>query len=349
MGFLFRIAFIFALILSVGKSYAFHPDLPRHFKYRDAVFQSLADEIINSATRQDKILFRNDVIEVLQAHLNPVFDNVVMDAKQYEVCTSTNEECINAEWAKVESMATAKIENNFFNFYNYQNRVWSKIYIAPKKGWNLLNEWYPSFINLHFGLDADSLIGENTNAFYLNTRVMFYRLKEEMYPAERHISKSLFSAYYNHCVYILKQPSIISYEFFQKMNEVDSIMTVAADVNTGDALTRTDIANVYIALAFNDNFPAGIEKNEMVNMFLASDRMLKKALSYNESGKVHYALGALYNNFLVDYNNQFSSEEKLNTFDVIVPAQIDEESTDHLDRACLLDPEYCNLRKFKVR
>lgn len=344
----YLIGFLFFYCLSFNQAVASFPDLSRNYQYREAVFQSLADEIINSAIRQDKILYRNDVLNTIQIQLNPVFDNIVINSEKYSVCSSADLDCISEQFNKVESYAIKKIENRFFDFYNYQNQVWTKIYIAPKRGWSFLNEWYPSFINIHFGLDADSLYEQQTNEFYLNTRVMFYRLKEDVFPEERHVSKSLFSAYYNHCVHVLENPSIISYEFFEKMTLVDSLMDIASTVNTGDPHTPEDIANVYIALAFNDNFPGGVTKEELFNVYFAADHMLKKALSIHESGKVHYGLGALYNNFLVDYENLLSSEEKLDAFSKhIIPSFIDEESTDHLDRACQLDPEYCNLRKFK--
>ena len=339
---------MYCFSFSVNWAKADFPDLTRNYQYRNAVYQSLADEIINSAIRQDKILYRNDVLNTIQIQLNPVFDNIVLIADKYNVCSSSDYDCINEQFNKVESFAVKKIENRFFDFYNYQNRVWTKIYIAPKHGWNFLNEWYPSFINLHFGLAADSLYDQQTNEFYLNTRVMCYRLKEEVFPDERQISKSLFSAYYNHCVHILENPSIISYEFFEKINLVDSLMNIAADVNTGDAHNREDVANVYIALAFNDNFPGGVSKEDLFTMYYTSDLMLKKALAFHESGKVHYGIGALYNNFLIDYENLLSTQEKLDAFSKqIIPSFIDEESSNHLDRACQLDPEYCNLRKFK--
>ena len=324
------------------------PDLPRHFQYRNAVYQNLADEILNSAIKQEVTLFKADILITLQTQLNPVLDNIILNASNFSPCPSTNEECINAEFLKLQNTLPKKVENRYFDFYNYQELVWTKIFIAPKQGWQLLNEWYPQFINLHFGLAYDTLANKGTNEFYLNSRVMFYRLKEELFPNERHYSKSLFAAYYNHCVHVLRTPSIISYEFFYRSMLIDSVLNIVSEINTGDSKNREDIANIYIACAFNDNFPAGVTKNDIIEMFKESDKLLKKALTFHESGKVHYGLGALYNNFLVDYIDMFTEQEKLDLFGKnIIPSQIEEESIAHLQRACELDEEFCNLRKFK--
>ncbi|HYG52133.1 MAG TPA: hypothetical protein VD905_14575, partial [Flavobacteriales bacterium] len=154
--------------------------------------------------------------------------------------------------------------------------------------------------------------------------------------------------YYNHCAYLLKQGSIISYEFASKATEVDSIMNIAASITRIYKETAPDIANVYIAAAFNDNFPMGTQKEDMINMFTISDYLLQKALVHHETGKVHYALGALYNNFLVDYSTAFSTPEKLELFGhSIVPTELMEKAVEHLEQACTLDPEYCNLKKFR--
>lgn len=336
--------------MGVQTAFAVHPDIPRHYQYRQVVFENLADEILNSAAKQNVHLYRNQILTVVQHELNPVLDEMLLQASNYAVCPSTDQDCINGEYKKLLANSPGKIENNFFNFYNYQTKAWTYFYIAPKQGWPMLNEWYGRFIETNFALKSDSLTYQNTNTFYLNSRVMCYRLKEEMNPEMVHVSKSLFNAYYNHCVYLLKSPSIISYEYFSRTAEVDSIMNIALEVKQIGKENLADAANVYIAAAFNDDFPAGIEKEDLVALFREAESLLNKAMSIQETGKVHYALGALYNNFLIDYSVTFTSNEKLELFGRnIIPSQIMEESVTHLEDACALDNEYCNLRKFRDR
>lgn len=336
------------LVLGWQAGKAVNPDIPRHYQYRAIVFENLADEILNSAAKQNVTLYKNQILPVIQNNLNPVLDEVILQSDSYGACISTDYACIDAEIIRLKKSFPAKIENDFFNFYNYQKYIWTKIYIAPKRGWNSLNAWYPQFIKTNFNLEYDTLDGECLNNFYLNTRVMFYRLKEEVYPGQTHVSKSLFTAYYNHCAYVLKQSSIISYEFTAKAAEVDSIMNIASSIESVYKESAVDIANVYIAAAFNDNFPLGTPKDDMINMFTTSNYLLEKALSHHESGKVHYALGALYNNFLVDYSTAFSTPEKLELFGKsIVPTDLMEKAVEHLEQACALDSDYCNLKKFK--
>ncbi len=323
-------------------------DIPKHYEYRNVVFQNLADEILNSAAKQNVTLYKNQILVTIQNNLNPVFDEVLLKSEDFASCVSTNQECIQQQFQKLKASYPQKIENAYFNFYNYQKYIWTKVYIAPKEGWDELNKWYPQFIKLNFNLDYDTLTGSNTNNLFLNTRVMFYRLKEELYPDQVHISKSLFTAYYNHCVYLLKSSSIMSYEYVNKVSEVDSLMTIAASINSVYTETAPDIANVYIAAAFNDDFPAGATGEEVLSIFYTSHYLLEKALKHHESGKAHYALGALYNNFLVDYSNIYSTPEKLALFGkAIVPSELMEKSVEHLEQACALDDTYCNLKKFR--
>jgi hypothetical protein len=343
-----RTRIFIALLISVQTAKAVSPDIPKHYEYRAVVFENLADEILNSAAKQNVTLYKNQILVTIQNNLNTVFDEVLLKSENFVSCASTNKECIAQQFQKLNASYPQKIENAYFNFYNYQKYIWTKIYIAPKEGWDELNEWYPQFIKLNFDLDYDTLIGSNTNNLFLNSRVMFYRLKEDLYPEQVHISKSLFTAYYNHCVYLLKSSSIIAYEYINKTNEVDSIMNIAADIKSVYTETAPDIANVYIAAAFNDHFPIGISGEELLNIFYASNYLLEKALKHHETGKVHYALGALYNNFLVDYSALYSTPEKLALFGKsIVPTELMEKSIEHLEQACALDEDYCNLRKFR--
>jgi hypothetical protein len=338
---------ILLLFIGVQSAKATSPDIPRHYQYRLALYENLADEILNSAEKQDVSLYRNNILTLIQNDLNPVLDEMVVHASDYYPCASTDEKGIQAQYEQLNRNSGKKIENEFFNFYNYQKYVWAKIYIAPTKGWNLLNDWYPKFIQQKFGLNYDTLTCRTTNQLFLNTRVMCYRLKEDLYPEAEQVTRSLFNAYYNHCVYLLKRPSIISYEFFNKTQEVDSLMRIAytLDLNVDDI--KADIANVYIAAAFNDEFPSGISKDEVIDMFYISEGLLKKALEINETGKAHYALGALYNNFLIDYGNMFSAPEKQDLSLDIVPSELMIKSVQHLEDACVMDGSYCNLKRFK--
>lgn len=341
-----RILILLSLLVQTAK--AVSPDIPKHYEYRNAVFQNLADEILNSATKQNITLYRNQILLTIQNNLNPVLDEVLLQSEKYVSCQSTNQECIAEQFQKLNSINPQRIENAYFNFYNYQKYVWTKIYIAPKEGWDELNKWYPQFIKNNFNLEFDTLTDANTNYLFLNTRVMFYRLKEDIYPEQTHISKSLFTAYYNHCVFLLQNKSIMSYEYVNKAGEVDSLMNIASSIKSVYSESAPDIANVYIAVAFNDAFPAGVTGEELLNIFYTSNYLLEKALNHHETGKVHYALGAMYNNFLVDYSNIYSTPEKLELFGkAIVPTELMEKSVDHLEKACELDPFYCSLKKFR--
>lgn len=345
--------FICFLWLGVHTAFAVSPDIPRHYEFRQAMYQNLADEIVNTATKQDVVLYRNEVLSTIQSTLNPVLDEVLVRAGNFEPCNSTNDECVNAQWNSLGNPLTvAEEKNNFLAFYHFQVYVWTKLYISPKHGWTNLNNWYEKYIAHTFNLKGDTLQDQHTNNLFLNTRVMYYRLKEELFPQAEHVSKSLFTAYYNHCVYVLKQPSIISYEFEGKALEIDSIMQIAVQVKSvkPNAELLNDAANVYIAAAFNDQFPMGIGKEDLISMFYISHNLLHRALDLYETGKVHYAIGALYNNFLIDYGNMFTTPEKLDLFGKsIVPSELMESSVDHLEKACELDPEYCNLRKLRVK
>lgn len=213
-----------------------------------------------------------------------------------------------------------------------------------------MNLWYPQFIKNNFNLEFDTLTDRNTNELFLNTRVMFYRLKENIFPEQTHITKSLFNAYYNHCVFLLREPSIMTYEFLNKAYQVDSLMNIASTLNGVYQMAAPDIANVYIAAAFSDVFPIAANGQELLSMFNASNFLLEKALTHSESGKVHYAIGALYNNFLVDYSAIYSTPEKLALFGKsIIPSELMEKSVEHLEKACELDVMYCNLKRFRDR
>lgn len=339
---------ILVVLLSIQWAKAVSPDIPRHYQYRHVFYENLADEILNSAAKQDILLYRNHILTTIQNDLNPVLDEMVIQSSNYYPCASTDEKCIQAQYDQLNKTSGKKIENAYFNFYNYQKYVWTKIYIAPTKSWDMLNEWYPKFIQHHFGLAHDTLAARTTSHLFLNTRVMCYRLKEDLYPEEEHVTRSLFNAYYNHCAYLLKTPSIISYEFYNKTQEVDSLMQIAYTLELNVDEIKADVANVYIAAAFNDDFPSGISKDELVDMFFISERLLKKALEINETGKAHYALGALYNNFLIDYGNMFSSPEKQSLVHRnIVPSDLMIRSVQHLEDACVMDDNYCNLKRFK--
>lgn len=312
------------------------------------MFENLADEILNSAEKQNVSLFRNHIITLLQHDLNPVLDEVVITAGDYTPCLSTDDKCVTEQYAQLAHSMGKKVEQTQLNFYQYQKYTWTKIYIAPKHGWDILNEWYPQYIRRNFGLTYDTLTSKTTSALFLNTRVMFYKLKQDLFPAEEHVTRSLFNAYYNHCVYTLKTPSIISYEFYNKVQEVDSLMNIAYMLELDADEIKVDIANVYIAAAFNDEFPAGISKEELPDMFFTSEYLLKKALEINETGKAHYALGAFYNNFLIDYKAMYAAPEKLEFAGrEIVVSELMIKSVQHLEDACAMDPSYCNLKRFR--
>ncbi len=340
--------FLILFLVFVQSAKAASPDITRHYEYRNIVFENLADEILNSAIKQNITLYKNQILMAIQDNLNPVFDEVLAKADDYSSCSSTNDACIKEQMQKLSATFPQKIENDYFNFYNYQKYIWTKIYIAPKYGWDDLNAWYPQFIKNNFNLDYDTLTNKNTSNLFLNTRVMFYRLKDEIYPNEIHNARSLFTAYYNHCKQLLSKPCIISYQFINKVNEIDSLMDIAASIKKVYKDFAPDIANVYIAATFNKKFPVGMSGEELLDLFYTCDYLLAKAIQHDETGKVHYAIGAMYNNFLVDYSEIYSTPEKLALFGgSIVPSELMEKSVAHLEKACELDEEYCNLHPFK--
>lgn len=342
-----RILILLLLFVTQGAK-AISPDLPRHYLYRNVFYENLADEILNTAAKQDVQLYRNIILLTIKNNLNPVLDEMLVQAGDYAPCSSTDEKCIQSQFDQLSYTSGKKVEGHSLNFYNYQKYTWTKIYIAPTKSWKTLNDWYPKFIHEQFGLSYDTLVDHTTNQLFLNTRVMCYRLKQDLYPEQDHVTRSLFNAYYNHCAYLLKRPSIISYEFYNKTKEVDSIMRIAYHLELDVDEIKADIANVYIAAAFNDDFPAGISKEELVDMMLVSESLLKKAIEINETGKAHYALGALYNNFLIDYGTLFSKPEKEELMQRnINPTDLTIKSVQHLEDACVLDERYCNLKRFK--
>lgn len=114
-----RFLILFLLIVQAAK--AVSPDIPKHYQFRNVVFQNLADEILNSAAKQNITLYKNQILITLQNDLNPVFDEVVLQSENFSPCNSIDDDCIYKQYEKLQAANPQKIENSFLIFTTIKN------------------------------------------------------------------------------------------------------------------------------------------------------------------------------------------------------------------------------------